>query len=216
MPVDGFLPLAAVPVIALAAALTGAMSRAGAWTGAILGVAITLGAGWVGLAMLATLLVVGTLTSDRTRRARRPLQALCNGAVAAAAALAAGAGFEPGLLVMGGALSGALSDTVSGELGRRWGGTPRMLLVGPRVVPGADGAMSGVGTLLGLAAALPIPLIGWHGDLRAAATVAVAGFAGNLVDSLVGWSLQPRLGRHGNDWTNLIATACAGALAALL
>ena len=45
------------------------------------------------------------------------------------------------------------------------------------------------------------------------AAVAVAGLLGNLADSALGLKLQPRLGPLGNDWTNLLATACGAAAA---
>ena len=48
---------------------------------------------------------------------------------------------------------------------------------------------------------------------RLCVAVAVAGFLGNLADSALGLWLQPRLGRLGNDWTNLLATASGAAAA---
>ena len=217
---DGIAPVLTVPVIALAAWASGAMSWRGALGGFLIGLAITAGAGWAGLAMLGALLLFGTLVSRRNARRRSALQAFCNGAAASAAALAALAGAGWGLAAVGGALSAALSDTVAGELGQRFDRKPRLLLFGPALPAGVDGAMSVPGTLLGALAAALVPLFGllagapW--DLRSVALIAGAGLAGNLIDSLLGAFVQPRLGRHGNDWVNLMATGASALLAAQL
>lgn len=73
--------------------------------------------------------------------------------------------------------------------------------------------MTWLGTAFGALAALLVPAAGVL-PLKLFAAVAAAGFLGNLADSAVGLWLQPRLGRLGNDWTNLIATG-VGALAAV-
>jgi uncharacterized protein (TIGR00297 family) len=215
---DGVGPVATVPVIALGAWATGAMSWRGALGGVGIGLAITAGAGWAGLAMLGSLLLFGTLVSRRGARRRSALQAFCNGAAASVAALAALGGAAWGVAAVGGALSVALSDTVSGELGRRLDRKPRLLLLG-RVLPsGADGAMSIPGTLLGAVAALVVPAFGKFAGAPwgwpEVMAIAAAGLAGNLLDSLLGAFVQPRLGRFGNDWVNLLATSAGALLAA--
>ena len=220
MPADGWLPLAVTPVIAAVALWRGAVSRTGALAGAVLGLCIAWGAGWAGVGMLGTLLLLGTLVSDRGRRGRGPLQALCNGAAAAVAAIAAARGAEWGVVACTAALASALSDTAAGELGQRFGGEARALLLGPPVPAGADGGMSPVGTLAGVVAALPVPLAGWAlgAPFDVAVVLAVAGAAvlGNLLDSVVGLAFQRGLGPRGNDWTNLIATTGGAAAAVLL
>lgn len=121
VPVDGYAPLAVVAACALGALLTRAMRPSGAWAGAAVGTAVAWGTGWKGIAMLAALLVVGTVATAPERRGRGALQVVCNGGVAALAALAAAAGAAWGMVALAGALSAALSDTVAGELGQRWG-----------------------------------------------------------------------------------------------
>ncbi len=207
-PLDGFWPVAAVPLIALLAYRLRAMSAGGASMGSLLAVAITWGLGWRGLSMLATLLVVGTLVSDRSRRGRGARQAICNGGAAAALALAAAFGWNWGGAGAAGALAAALSDTVAGEVGQRWRAPARLLLFGPRVPPGVDGAMSLAGTAAGLLAALPIPLLS-GGPFLPPFFGAVAG---NLADSILGATVQRRLGRHGNDLVNLAATVIGSAI----
>ena len=219
MPVDGVGPLLAVPAIAILAFATRAASAKGAVAGCAVGAAVAGGAGWAGFAMLATLLFAGTAVSAKGSRRRGATQVLCNGGVAAAAALLAGSGVAWGVAAASGALATALSDTASAELGRRFGGRPRALLFGPPLERGADGGMSPLGTLLGAAAALPVPLVGLAlgalPDLGAACRVALAALAGNALDSVLGLRLQPHLGRRGNDWVNLASTLGGAALAAV-
>jgi uncharacterized protein (TIGR00297 family) len=211
-PADGYLPLLLVGACAALAYMTRATSASGTWSGVVVGTATAWGFGWKGIAMLATLLVVGTLVTARERRGRGALQVFCNGGIAAAAALFAAAGHAWGAFAFAGALAAALSDTVAGEVGQRFGRSPRMLLLGPPCPPGSDGGMTWIGTAAGALAALLVPAAG---ALPAGpfACVAIAGFLGNLADSALGRYVQPRLGRHGNDATNLLATAF-GALAA--
>ncbi len=207
-PLDGLWPVAAVPLIALAAYLLRAMSAGGAAMGSLLAVAITWGLGWTGLLMLATLLVVGTVVSDRSRRGRGALQAFCNGGGAAACALAAAFGWNWGGAGAVGALAAALSDTVAGEVGQRFKAPARMLLFGPRAPPGIDGGMSVLGTAAGLLAALPIPLIAGAPYMAPI----LGAVAGNLADSILGATVQRRLGRRGNDLVNLMATVIGAAV----
>ena len=203
-------PVACVPLVALVGFLTGAVDKRGAVAGLAVGLAIAWGAGWRGFFMLAALLAVGTLCSRGSSRDRGWVQVLCNGAVAALAALVSWP------LAVAGARAAALSDTGSGELGRRRGGRPRLLLFGRAVDAGRDGGMSAVGTLLGLPAAAMVALAGSFDDLRIAAVITVAGFGGNVIDSVLGATVQARLGKHGNDLVNLMATAAGAAIAVLL
>jgi uncharacterized membrane protein len=220
MPIDGLIPLLVVPVIALTALRARAVSSGGALAGGLVGGLIAAGTGWPGLAMLATLLLLGTLVSSRSRRGRDALQVLCNGGAASVAALAAGLGHPWGWAAAAGGLSAALSDTVSGELGRRWGGRPRALLLGRALRVGADGGMSWAGTGLGAAAALMVPAVGQIAGapfgIAQGLSIGAAGLVGNLLDSVLGLTLQPRLGTRGNDWTNLIATLGGAGLAVCL
>jgi uncharacterized protein (TIGR00297 family) len=219
VPVEGWLPILSVPLIAIGGLLSGAVSRSGAISGTVFGVLLAWGLGWPGIAMPTVLAFVGTAVSARHHRRRDVLQVACNGGVAALAAVAAILGWGPAVYAAAGSLSAALADTAAGEIGRRASAAPRMLLFGPVVERGRDGAMSWIGTCAGAAFAWPVPLAAWAlgglPDFAAVSTVAAAGFAGNLIDSILGAALQKRLGRHGNDWVNLIATSAACAIALL-
>jgi len=217
MPVDGWLPVLAAPAIAVVALAARAVSVSGALAGLCVALVLVFGMGWAGLGILATLVGVGTFVSPSGARRRDAVQALSNGSVAALGALASGVGWEWGAAAAAGALAASLSDTAAGELGRRFGGTPRMLLLGPRTETGMDGGMSWFGTGAGVAFAWPVPVIAWGlGGLPsfgAVSAVAAAGVAGNLLDSVFGATIQPRLGHRGNDVVNLLATAAAAAIA---
>jgi len=215
-PADGWAPLAAVPAIAVTAALARAMSPAGAAAGVAVALPLAWGLGWAGVAMLATLLVAGTLVSARGERRRSPWQAAGNGAVAAAVALS-GAAWAP--LAAAGALGTALADTAAGELGRRFGGVPRALLFGRRLPRGADGGMSPLGTAVAAGAACLVPGVAVATgavDGDAFGPLVLAGFLGHAADSGLGLFLQPRLGPRGNDATNLLATGAGAVLAVAL
>ena len=219
MPAEGWGPLFVVPVIAVVAVLSGAMRRSGATWGGFVGLVVAWGVGWSGVAMLGMLLVVGTFVSDKTRRGRGWIQAFCNGAVGAAAAVAAAFGAPWGAVAVAGAFSTALSDTAAGEIGRKLDSNPRILLFGPRVTAGRDGGMSWQGTAIGVAAAFLVPLSGWMlgaFDLRTVLWIAVASCVGNVADSVFGITLQKHLGPRGNDWVNLCATFVGSALAVAL
>ncbi|MHC4849508.1 MAG: DUF92 domain-containing protein [Planctomycetota bacterium] len=208
---DGWVPVLFVPLVAVSARFTRAVGSGGAVAGLAVGLAMTIGLGWAGFFMLMALVLLGTLLSERGKRQRDAWQVLCNGVAAAGFALGGGASGAAA------ALAAALSDTASSEIGRRFGGNTRRLLFGPTVEPGQDGGMTGIGTLAGLVFAWPVPLLGWaFGVLPSFAVVsavAAAGMTGNLIDSVLGASIQRRLGPRGNDLVNLIATAAAAVLA---
>ncbi|MHC4940641.1 MAG: DUF92 domain-containing protein [Planctomycetota bacterium] len=208
---DGWLPVLFVPLVAVTARFTRAVGSGGAVAGLVVGGALTVGLGWAGFFMLMALVLLGTLLSQRGKRQRDAWQVLCNGAVASVFALS---GWTAGAA---GALAAALSDTASSEIGGRLGARTKRLLFGAPVEPGTDGGMSWMGTLAGLVFAWPVPLLGWaFGVLPSFAVtsaVAAAGMTGNLIDSILGTSIQQRLGRRGNDLVNLLATAAAALLA---
>ncbi len=115
-----------------------------------------------------------------------------------------------------GAVSTALADTLSSEIGGLFDG-PRLITTLRPVEPGTDGAITWQGELAGLVgagvvgttAAVGMPL----GDpVLAGAVVVVAGFAGMTADSLLGALIEGD--RVGNQAVNFLAT-CAGALVAV-
>ena len=215
--VDGVVPLVVVPICCALAFWLRMVKLSGAIAGMAVAMAVGYGAGWPGLAMLAVLLGLGHTVTVSRRRRRGAVQVLCNGGVAGLAALFGGPWAIP---AMAGALATSLSDTAGGELGQRFGGTPRYLLLGRPVPTGTDGGMSMFGTGAGVLMALMVPTAGWvvgaPFDLTIMFAVSAGGFAGNVLDSFLGATLQRYLGGRGNDWTNLLATLSGAAITVLL
>jgi uncharacterized protein (TIGR00297 family) len=228
----------AVPVVAACGAagvVSGAIDRGGAVAGGLLGVAIWLGLGGRGFALLAAFVVAGAAVTRlgfqrksalgvaQERRGRRGARhAWANAGVAALAGTAAlvqgGPGVPAWALIAAGALAAASSDTFSSEIGQAYGGVPVSIVGGRRVAPGTDGAVSAVGSAAGLLGALWIGGLAWALGLTGpagAAAVSAAGMVGNGVDSLLGATLERR-GWLGNDAVNFAATAAGGAVAVLL
>lgn len=178
-----------------------------------------------------------------------------NGGVAGLAALLGV--FFPGSVIpwvlFASAFAAANADTWATELGvlsRRW---PRSIRNWRRVPPGTSGAISPAGTLAAAGGAILIALTAWlvqpgigntaTEKFTLALIIAIAGFAGSLVDSLLGatvqsiyWcpSCQKETEKHplhscgkettllrgwqwmNNDVVNLLCTASAALLAYLI
>ena len=63
MPVDGWIPVLLVPIVAAIAMRAHAVARGGALAGLVVGTALAFGLGWAGFFMLMALVVIGTLTT---------------------------------------------------------------------------------------------------------------------------------------------------------
>jgi uncharacterized protein (TIGR00297 family) len=116
------------------------------------------------------------------------------------------------------ALAEAAADTSSSELGMAFPAKTVLITSGKPVPPGVDGGISFAGTSAGLISASVIALAGWFAGLispNAAVVVAMAGFLGTMIDSLLG-ALLERRGWLNNDLVNLLSTASAGAIAWML
>jgi len=249
--------LVAAGAIAVAARRVRALSPGGALAATAVGTACV-AAGWSWGALLIAFFVTSTALSRfraavKERRTasvvakggeRDAIQVLANGGPFAAAALASLALPWPGWpAVAGGALATAAADTWATEIGTLAAAPPRSILSGEVVAPGTSGGITAAGTIAAAGGALFVGatawLLGW--PPRVAAGAAAGGFAGALVDSLLGAAVQARRWcdrcgvatervTHGcgaptraagglawldNDGVNL-ASALVGALVALL
>ena len=217
-------------VIAALAYALGMVSRGGALGGLIVGTAIYYCLGPPGFAALALFVVGGSLLTrlgyGRKRRAgtaeagggrRGAKNALANAGVATLCALlAALTSLDAFAAAFVASLGAAFADTAESEVGLLYGREPRLITTMRTVPPGTDGAVSLPGTLAGLAAAGLTAALGLAlGLLEGPALmllVALAGFLGTVVDSLVG-ALAPRV---GNELTNVLCTLVAAVLALIL
>ena len=221
--------LAALMVTALFAALAyalGMVSRDGALGGFVVGTAIYTSLGPQGFAVLALLVVGGSLltrlgygrkqssgTAEAGSGRRGAKNALANCGVAVACALiAAATSSDAFAAAFVASLGAAFADTAESEVGQLYGRAPRLITTLREVPPGTDGAISIPGTLVGIAAAGLTASLGLALGLVAAPgialLVALAAFLGTVTDSLLG-ALVPRV---GNELTNVLCTLAAAAL----
>lgn len=200
-------------VAAIASVRRSAVTPGGGVAGFTVGAAIFAAGGpWL-WSLLMAFFVTGTAISRVGRRRKAALQRLhekgrrrdalqvfANGGVAMVAALAYGATGEP-LFAAACAASFAASnaDTWAGEIGVLSPRPPRSIVSGRRLLPGASGGVSALGTVTAALAAAVIaalflvgwvPRYGWSGAVSVVATITAAGFAGALIDSLLGATVQ--------------------------
>ncbi len=229
------LPLLINALLAAYCARRRWLSSAGAWAGFNIGSAITLFLGWAGWAILGAFFFGGTAATflgwgrkrrrgvaqaDQGRRGWRNAWANAGAGVlfAALAWFYARQGrvhvAEAWRWAFVASFAAALADTLSSEFGLMAGQMPRLITTGKRVPIGTDGGITRAGTLMGIAGAAGLTLLGRFLDVvpvRATLPVLVAGLSGNLLDSYLGATLQRR-GILSNDTVNLANTLAGGAL----
>jgi uncharacterized protein (TIGR00297 family) len=112
----------------------------------------------------------------------------------------------------------ATADTVSSEIGQAFGGRPIMLLTLKHVDPGADGAVTLLGSLAGIMGGAFVAAVGmWALRLRPSqgAIALFAGICGLFFDSFLGATVERR-GWIGNDLVNFTSTLFAAILAVVV
>lgn len=129
---------------------------------------------------------------------RDGLQVLANSGMALAAALlyALSPSILP-LVMFGASVAEAASDTFAGDVGILSKSTPISIITGRKMKPGLSGAVSALGSIAGLIGSLLIALY-WMGcflpleakSFAYASIVAVSGFFGCLIDSVLGATVQ--------------------------
>ncbi len=150
------------------------------------------------------------------REGRNAWQVLANLAVAALGSVVFGAtGNRVWLIAALAALSEAATDTVASEVGQYRRPDARMITTWERVPAGTDGGITIPGSIAGMGAGLAIAVVATSGGILLQSQLWIpvaAGFAGMLIDSVLGGTLQRR-GWISNQAVNFFATLGAAALA---
>jgi uncharacterized protein (TIGR00297 family) len=230
------LPRLACVLVLLALGMTysaraGKLTIPAVWTGGVLGVCIYLGAGFMGLGLLAAFFGLGTAASAwRVADKRRLGLAEANkgrrtaGQVLANAGLAGLLGLVAWLLpsvaplarlMLAGGFAAATADTLASELGNIYGRRYVNILTFKPDQRGLDGVISAEGTLLGLAGSALVASVycvaeDWY---PAFSILLLAGTAGNLGDSVLGATLERRQCLP-NDGVNFLNTLIGALVAA--
>jgi uncharacterized protein (TIGR00297 family) len=205
----------------------GSVTRSGMIAGFAVGALTWAFAGWRGYAVLLAFFLLGTATTRmglrRKKRAgiahetRSARHALANCGVAVYLAFLSAAAGAPAVFLFAFvcAYATAAFDTVSAEIGEAYGGRPVLITTLRRVAPGTDGAVSFVGTLAGLAAALAVAGLAAGLGLLDAPRIGIvlaAAFAGSTVDSVLGATLEARglMDNESVNFSNTLIGALAG------
>jgi uncharacterized protein (TIGR00297 family) len=205
------------------------VTRSGAIAGTSAALLIYLGLGLGGFVTLFAVFAITWLTTRvgysrkrslglaEDRRGRSAGQVLANLAVAAGFAVLAIPYPIFGAAAVA-ALAEAAADTAASEIGEVLSGHA-WLITSLRVVePGTNGAVSLPGTLAGMSAAIIIAYCAVLMQVLPASGfwwIAVAGYLGTVVDSLLGATLE-RSHRFSNNQVNLLSTLSGGLIALAL
>jgi len=199
----------------------------------VIGFAVWLGEGYTGIALLATFFITGTLATswkmhlkqqgglaEQHRGQRTATQVIANGGIAAIVSLVSfllAQQHQLLLLMVAASLSSATADTLSSELGNVYGKKFYNIMNFKKDIRGLNGVVSFEGTMIGIAGSSLIALIY---SIQAGFTIhflwiVIAGTIGNLMDSVLGATLE-RKHIVNNDVVNLLNTLTGAVISLLL
>ena len=124
------------------------------------------------------------------------------------------------LLLLGfvASFSTKLSDTCASEVGKAYGKRTFLITTLQPVPRGTEGAVSLEGTLAGIVGSVAMSLVGWGVgliDLTGVIFCVIAAFIATNIESLIGATLQAKVGWLTNEVVNILNTLI-GAIAAIL
>lgn len=214
-------------VAVLAAYRLGLVTWSGAAAGAVIGILVFAGLGGAGWAMLVIAFSTASLATrvgharktglgiaEENQGRRRAANAIGNTGVAAIAACVA---LHPEMtfaarVAFVAALVTSASDTVASEIGKAWGGVPRLVVSFARVPPGTTGAVSIVGTTAGVVSAclLAIASVGLDlAGLAAVLPIVAAATLAAVIESVLGATVEAAglLDNHAINFINSLVGA---------
>ncbi|OMP79092.1 MULTISPECIES: DUF92 domain-containing protein [unclassified Chitinophaga] len=208
-------------IVAVLSIITKKLTVAAGIAAIVVGWVIFAGAGYVGELQLFTFFVLSVLATRHGRllkgkdhgEIRDVWQVFANGGVAAILAVLAMIDYnhtELYTLMIAGSLAAATADTLSSELGMVYGRRTFNILTFRREEKGLDGVISIEGTLIGAFGAFIIAFIYmWDRSLW---VITLAGVGGNVIDSVLGATLERRK-MIGNSTVNFLNTLAGGLIA---
>jgi uncharacterized protein (TIGR00297 family) len=209
------------------------LTVAGAISATAIGCFIYLGSGFTGIAMIGLFFLLGNLAtswkitikeglgvSEKNKGKRTSSQVIANGGIAGIVGLLAWifpAQKELFQLMIAASLASAMADTLSSELGTLYGKRFFNILSFKNDLRGENGVVSIEGFLIGIIGSALIGLVYFigFGQPNHFVWILVAGTVGNLIDSILGASLQ-RKQYLNNDWVNFINTLAGAFIAWIL
>lgn len=199
-------------------------------TGGIIGFLVFAGTGYGGLLMMISFFVIAVISTAwkledkvlaglaETNKGRRTaFQVLANAGVPAVLAILALLYPSNQLMwevMLASSFAAATSDTVSSELGNTYGKNYYNIITRKKDLKGENGVVSMEGTLAGLAGSTIISLIyaACYGFSAYVFLILIAGFIGNIVDSILGATLE-RAYILNNNMVNFLNTLFAALIA---
>ena len=189
------------------------LDAGGAATAGLLGVVVWVSGQWqlalpmlvffVGGSLLGKLNKRKTLATDaKHHKPRDWQQVICNGGVGGFCLLAYALNHQSiWLICYWASIAVSMADTAASEIGMRFGGSPVDIINFKKLPVGISGGISGAGTVGGLLGAFAIASLGAQlvsGEpITLLIFIAAAGFAGMLLDSVLGSLLQIRYRDNG-------------------
>jgi uncharacterized protein (TIGR00297 family) len=223
-------------ILAVVGHRRGALNRSGAIASWVIGMSIILLVGMPWLVLILVFFVVAVAATKYKYNAKETMgvaeerlgarswqNVMANGIspllFVVSEFISPGAIFVAGYL---GAISTAMADTLSSEIGMTSNSDPWLITNFKRVKPGTHGGVSLLGTAASLVGCLVVGVFAWMMRIETQASwsvltvilmCAVGGIVGSTVDSLLGAVFELK-GRMSNSQVNLISTL-AGGLAAM-
>ena len=215
------------------------LTPAGIFHAWLLGVLIWGSLGWQGYLVVGFYFLVGSAVTrigmaqkeaegiaEKRSGARGPENvwgSALTGAVCALGTLVLPAIIETGLitplllLAYVASFSTKLSDTCASEVGKAYGKRTFLITTLQPVSRGTEGAVSLEGTLAGVVASVAIALVGWGvglSDVLGVVFCVLAAFIATNLESVIGATLQAKIGWLTNEVVNILNTLI-GAFAAI-